>query len=50
MQIAERLGKKIVNGMSMLFYQAYFAECIYLGIRPESAAAASLFEEYKKLF
>ena len=50
LQIAERLGKKIVNGMSMLFYQAYFAECIYLGIQPESAAAASLFEEYKKLF
>ncbi len=47
--IAERLGKKIVNGDAMLFYQAYYGDCIYLNIEPDSKRAKSLYEEYKKL-
>ena len=46
---AEDLGKKIVNGMSMLFYQAYFAECIYHGIQPDKDTAKALFTEYEKM-
>lgn len=46
LQIAENLGKKIVNGQAMLFYQAYYAACIYLGLQPHGAQAKALFEEY----
>ena len=49
LEIAESLGKKILNGMSMLFYQAYFAECIYLGLEPHDGRAKALFEEYEQL-
>ena len=47
LEIAEGLGKKIINGMAMLFYQAYFAECIYLGLEPDDKTAAKLFEEFR---
>lgn len=47
LQLAEGLGKRIVNGMSMLFYQAYYAECIYHGRQPDDGEAAAL---YKKIY
>ena len=47
-QIAEACGKKIVNGVSMLFYQAYYAECIYFDRRPQDEEAKELFNEYSK--
>lgn len=46
LRIAESIGKKIVNGEGMLFYQAYFADCIYLGRRPSAKEAGALFEKY----
>jgi shikimate dehydrogenase len=46
--IAESLDKKIINGMAMLFYQAYYAECIYFGVQPDSNQAKLLFEKYLK--
>lgn len=49
LEIAESLGKPILNGMSMLFYQAYYAECIYLGIQPDDAAAGELFKKYMQM-
>lgn len=48
LEIAEGLGKKIVNGEGMLFYQAYFAECIYFEVEPDNQFAKELFEEYSK--
>ena len=48
LRIAESLGKKIVNGEAMLFYQAYFSDCIYLGIEPSDEEAKQLFERYKE--
>ena len=48
LEIAEGLGKKIVNGVGMLFYQAYYSECIYFGLKPNSMQAKRLFEEYLK--
>lgn len=48
LRIAESLGKKIVNGEAMLFYQAYFSDCIYLGIEPSDETAKRLFEKYKE--
>lgn len=47
LEIAENLGKKILNGEGMLFYQAYFSECIYFDLAPDSLQAKRLFEEYK---
>lgn len=48
LEIAEGLGKKTVNGLAMLFYQAYYAECIFLGATPCDGQAAELFEKYSK--
>ncbi len=46
LQLAESLGKRIINGMPMLFYQAYYAECIYLGRRADAEEAAALYKKY----
>lgn len=48
LEIAEGLGKKILNGEGMLFYQAYFSECIYFGVKPDNLQAKMFFEEYLK--
>lgn len=46
LEIAESCGKKIINGMGMLFYQAYYADCIFLGIEADEKKAKEFFEEY----
>jgi shikimate dehydrogenase len=48
LRLAEEAGKKIVNGESMLFYQAYYSDCIYLKIQPQAKKAKELFEKYRK--
>jgi len=48
MRIAQDAGKKTVGGAAMLFYQAYRADCIYLGREPDAKEAKSLWEEYRK--
>lgn len=48
LNIAKRLGKKVINGQAMLFYQAYYAECIYFGVQPDEGQAKKLFELYLK--
>ena len=47
LRIAASLGKKTVNGASMLFYQAYFADCIYLKREPSAEEAKRLYEAYR---
>lgn len=49
LRIAHMLGKKTVNGDSMLFYQAYMADCIYLGRTPDEGEAKNLWECYRKV-
>ena len=44
---AKELGLKILNGEAMLFYQAYYADCLYLDIQPNKAQAESLYQKYK---
>ncbi|MCH5147695.1 MAG: hypothetical protein J1F61_06885, partial [Clostridiales bacterium] len=46
LEIAQSSGKKIINGEAMLFYQAYYSECIYFGIEPDERQAKALFEGY----
>ncbi|MCM1546139.1 MAG: shikimate dehydrogenase [Clostridiales bacterium] len=48
LRIAEDLGKKIINGRAMLFYQAYYSDCYYFGLTPSPELAAKLFEKYLK--
>ena len=48
LRLAQSLGKKTVNGEAMLFYQAYYADCIYLNITPSAARAKELFELYQR--
>ena len=50
LRIAESLGKPVINGEGMLFYQAYYGDCIVLGKQPQAAEAKRLFEEYKQVY
>ena len=49
LKLAERAGKKIINGGGMLFYQAYYAESIFFGFKPDGVQAKNLFNEFKKV-
>ncbi len=46
LRIARTLGKKTVEGGPMLFYQAYFGDCILVGREPEAEEAKRLYEQY----
>lgn len=46
LKIAERLGKKTINGKAMLFYQAYYADCIFFDFQPNEEQAKKLFTEF----
>ncbi len=48
LRIAKTYGKKTLNGLAMLFYQAYFAQCVWLNLPPDCGAAKSLFEKFLK--
>ncbi len=48
LKIAEGAGKKIINGEGMLFYQAYYAQCLYFGSEPNEMQAKKLFEKYQE--
>ncbi len=48
LRIADSLGKKTVNGGSMLFYQAYAADCIYLQREPSAEEAEGLWKKYQE--
>ncbi len=50
LRLAESLGKPILNGEGMLFYQAYYGDCIFLGREPRAGEAKALFEGYKKIY
>lgn len=47
LRLAEINGKKICNGESMLFYQAYYADCIFLNRKCDNLEAKELFLEYR---
>ena len=49
LRLAEINGKRIINGKAMLFYQAYYADCYFLGIKKDANLAKKMFEEYELL-
>lgn len=48
LNIAESLGKKAVNGLAMLFYQAYYADCIFFGMQADEELATALYNKFSK--
>ena len=48
LRIAESSGKKIINGSAMLFYQAYYAQCIYFEKSANEVQAKELFDKFKE--
>lgn len=44
--VARMCGKRTVNGAAMLFYQAYFADCIFLGREPQAEEAKQFYLGY----
>lgn len=48
LKLAKSSGLKTVNGAAMLFYQAYYADCLYLGLAPDDSQAETLYQEYLK--
>lgn len=46
LRLAKIQGLQILNGAAMLFYQAYFADCLFLDIQPSEEQAQELYEKY----
>ena len=50
LRLAEEQGLKILNGAAMLFFQAYYADCLYLDIEPDEAQVKALYAGYEKKY
>jgi len=50
LQLAKACGLKICNGASMLFYQAYYADCLYTQRKANASEAKTLYLQYLKKF
>ncbi len=47
LRLAKGQGLKILNGKAMLFYQAYYADCLFLDRTPSDEEAEKLYEKYQ---
>lgn len=47
LKLAAELGKKTIHGEAMLFYQAYFTDCILLDRKPDREEAMELYQIFK---
>ena len=50
LHIAEKCGKKIINGEAMLFYQAYYSQCIFFEKPADEWEAKQLFKKFTEEF
>ncbi len=48
LRLAKQAGLQILNGEAMLFYQAYYADCLFLGIEPKDGQAIEFYRQYKQ--
>ena len=48
LRIARACKKPAVSGGAMLFYQAYYADCIFIGRTPDAEEAKKLWESYSE--
>lgn len=46
LRVAKGAGLRVLNGKAMLFYQAYYSDCYYVGKEPNVAEAERLYLEY----
>ena len=46
LRLAKSCGCRTVSGGAMLFFQAYYSDCYYLGREADSAEADRLYEKY----
>ncbi len=46
LRLAKELGLQTCNGAAMLFYQAYYADCLYLGMEPNRLQAETLYRKF----
>ena len=46
LRLAEEKGASILNGEAMLFYQAYYSDCLYLGLIPDEKQAEEFYKKY----
>ncbi len=46
LKLAKKRGLQTLNGASMLFFQAYFADCLFTDKTPSTAEAVALYNEY----
>ena len=47
LRLAKEQGLRTLNGESMLFYQGYYSDCLYLGLTPDDRQAEEFYKEYK---
>ena len=47
LSIASEQGLQTLNGEAMLFYQAYYADCLYLNYSPSEEQAKTLYKKYQ---
>ena len=50
LRLAEECGKRIINGEAMLFYQAYYSQCIFFEKLADEAEAKQLFNKFTEEF
>ncbi len=50
LRLAQEQGLKILNGAAMLFFQAYYADCLYLDIEPNEEEVKKLYAAYEKKY
>ena len=48
LRLAENCGKRIINGEAMLFYQAYYSQCIFFEKPADEAEAKYLFNKFSE--
>ncbi len=46
LRLAKARGVKTLNGEAMLFYQAYFSDCLYLGRSPKEEEVEKLYQKF----
>ncbi len=46
LQLGKEAGLQILNGASMLFYQAYYADCLFTGRKASVIEAKTLYQRY----
>ena len=50
LRLARMNGLQTLNGAAMLFYQAYYADCLYLNREPSNKQAEEFYKKYTEIY